>query len=87
MKYNVHHYIEMAYGNKEKIEKAENCGCYYCKRIFNKEQVEFMKEHDGKETAWCPYCNIDSVIDDKSVDAGGEELSIDLLEEIHNKAF
>ena len=87
MKHSVHHYIDMAFGNKEHIEKSDFCGCYYCNRIFNKEQVEYETEPSGVETAWCPFCNIDSVIDNKRVEDGGEELTIDLLEAIHKKAF
>ena len=87
MKHSVHHYIDMAFENKEPIEKADFCGCYYCNRIFNKEQVEYETETSGKQTAWCPFCNIDSVIDNKRVEEGGEELTIDLLESIHKEAF
>ena len=87
MKHNVHYYIDMAYENKEAIEKAETCGCYFCNKLFNKEQVEYQKEQSGKETAWCPFCHIDSVIDNVSVEVGGEELTVGLLEDIHKEAF
>ena len=87
MKHNVHHYIKMAFGNRHYIENAEVCGCYYCNTLFNKEQVEFMEEKDGKYTALCPHCMIDSVIDDKRVAEGGEELTIELLEAVNKEAF
>lgn len=87
MKHSVKHYIDMAFENKESIENAETCGCYFCNRIFNKEQVEYETEQSGKETAWCPYCHIDSIVDNVRIEAGGEELTLELLQEIHEEAF
>jgi len=87
MKHNVRHYIKMAFGNRPYIEDAKTCGCYYCCSLLNKEEIEFMEEKDGRYTAICPNCTIDSVIDDKRVAEGGEELTIELLEAIHKEAF
>lgn len=87
MKYDCRHYIKMAYGNRPQIEESEICGCYYCETIMNKEQVEFLEEKDGRYTGVCPHCGIDSIVTDKGIEAGGEELTLDLLREIRKKAF
>ena len=89
MKHDVHHYIKMAFGNKQHIEQADTCGCYFCGRIFKPTEVKnYITEPNGKgETAECPFCFIDSVIDNKRVADGGEVLSEELLMEVNHKAF
>jgi len=45
---------------REALEKAEQCGCYYCTRIYT---PGFIKEwEDNDKTAICPICGIDSVV-------------------------
>lgn len=47
--------------NKEQIIASKRCGCFYCLKIFNSNEIkEWIK--DEKETAICPYCNIDALI-------------------------
>ncbi len=51
--------------HKEKIMKDTLCGCFYCLKIFNpNEIIDWLKDAQG--TAVCPYCGIDSVIGESS---------------------
>ena len=47
------------------MNEAKICGCFYCGRIFSKKKIEEWAD-DGNGTPICPYCGIDSVLDDAS---------------------
>ena len=47
--------------HKEELQKDKLCGCFYCLKIFNPEEIKFWIK-DTKGTSLCPYCGIDSVI-------------------------
>ena len=49
-----------SFKNVEVIKESTNCGCYYCLKIFDKNEIK--KWYDNKQTAVCPYCGVDSVI-------------------------
>lgn len=65
MKYNitdagVHH---LCCNNRTGVEDSEQCGCFYCCKIFPAEDViEYVGVH--KRNALCPRCGIDSVLPD-----------------------
>lgn len=70
-----------SYANKESVLSSKECGCFYCSRTFNpNEIVEWVRDH--KPTAICPYCGIDSVIGDNSV-----SITKDLLKEMYDYFF
>lgn len=46
--------------NREKIEKTDLCGCFYCKHTFPPENIKEWT--DERKTAICPYCGVDAVI-------------------------
>lgn len=48
--------------NKELIENAEKCYCFYCKKSFGKNEINNYT--DNGQTALCPHCGIDSVLPD-----------------------
>ncbi len=51
--------------NREKLQKDEKCGCFYCLKIFSPSEItDWIPDTDG--TARCPYCGIDSVIGEHS---------------------
>jgi hypothetical protein len=54
--------------NQDEVLASEQCGCFYCLRIFSpKEITEWLKENNRNgATAFCPYCFIDSVIGSNS---------------------
>ena len=56
---------EFSSDHKEQILKDEKCGCFFCLRIFNPNEIVDWIE-DEKGTAICPYCGIDSVIGESS---------------------
>ena len=55
-------YHEYSFNNKKLIEKSDLCGCFYCLKIFKKEEITSYLENE--DTALCPNCEIDSVIPD-----------------------
>jgi hypothetical protein len=80
-------FIKLAFKNKWLIVKAEKCACYYCKTMLEPSEVDYLEEADGKYTAVCPHCGIDSVIDEESVKADGRELNEEFLNELNEYAF
>ena len=70
----------------EEIAQSVFCGCFYCLRVFTREEiVEWTDEDSSKgKTALCSYCNIDSVLGDKS---GLPISDKGFLEEMHSYWF
>lgn len=66
--------------NKKRLLQNNLCGCYYCGRIFNPKEIKEWT--DNLDTAICPYCAIDSVLDEVN---GGTNLNI--LEQMHQRFF
>ena len=60
---------DLSYGNGEDLKKPGiNCGCFFCGAMFDSSELDetcFITEDDGKTTAICPDCGIDSIIYDK----------------------
>ena len=55
--------------HKKEILESETCGCFYCLKTFNPNQIEEWVDDDKAEenkTALCPFCGVDSVLGDKS---------------------
>lgn len=77
--------------NQTEIELSELCGCFYCLRIFHKNEIRewtdwasHSKPHPTHNlTAICPFCFVDSLIGDKS----GFPLNKTFLEKMKNKWF
>ena len=70
--------------NSKEISRSKMCGCYYCEEIFPASSVvEWQDYIDGKATAQCPCCGIDSVIGD----AIKVRITKKLLHELHEYAF
>lgn len=57
-------YHNHSFKNRKEIEESNECGCFYCQRIFHSNEVE--EYIDEGQTAICPYCGIDSVIGNAS---------------------
>lgn len=49
-----------AYFNKDIIEKANICGCFYCRNFFY--PIEIREYCDRGKTALCPRCGIDAIL-------------------------
>ncbi len=57
-------------GSRQKILKSKQCGCYYCLKQFYFTQIDQWLDEDENgigQTAVCPFCWIDSVIGDSTV--------------------
>jgi len=64
---------ESAHGHssrhRDEILASENCGCFYCEKIFPPFAIEewIDDDHQGVgQTALCPGCGVDAVLGDKS---------------------
>lgn len=60
-----------SFRNQDILKQAKRCGCFYCLKIFNPEEItEWTDSSKGDEglpkTAICPYCGIDSIIAEDS---------------------
>ena len=74
--------------NKEAILKSKKCGCFYCIKIFDSDEIiNWIYESENSikgpgTTARCPHCDIDSVLPESN----DYILSIELLTKM-NKTF
>jgi len=68
--------------HRDVLLKDGTCGCFYCLKIFNPNEINFWIEDIGG-TAVCPYCGIDSIIGESS----GYPITIDFLEKMHKHWF
>lgn len=50
---------EISWNNKERLKNADQCGCYYCCRIFDAKEVH---DYCSDTTAMCPYCGIGLIL-------------------------
>lgn len=62
-------YLERIYkfssNHKESVKKSTKAGCFYCRKIFNSKDItEFTF---GDSCAICPYCSVDSILDNIKV--------------------
>lgn len=70
-------------GNWEKKASSKQAGCFFCGEIYSADKVrEYVEELDGRKTALCPCCDIDSVLFDVDV-----EISDDLLRTLQHHYF
>jgi len=68
--------------NRKSINLSTKVGCFYCLKIFS---PTLIKEWTGgpSECALCPFCSIDTLLDNWSVPT----LSIALLKAMHKYWF
>ena len=81
--YQIHH--DYTFANEDYVKSSNKCGCFHCGKIFDASEVEeekYIKEKNGKRTAICPYCGIDSVIPDSKV-----ELTSELIQLMNDEWF
>ncbi len=75
-----------SFKNMEEILSSEICGCFGCLAVMKPVEINWFaeeaKEGDGKtlSTAFCPHCNIDTVIGSSS----GYPISREFLKEMNN---
>lgn len=51
--------------HRVEVEGSERCGCFFCFRTFAPSAIKAWI--DGKQTALCPACGVDSVIGSASL--------------------
>lgn len=52
--------------NKLSLEESGECGCFHCCRLFPPGRVKAWV--DSGTTALCPFCHVDAVLPDRSLD-------------------
>lgn len=70
---------DLANFNKRDVLESRNCGCFHCLKIFP--SFEIRSWVHKRETALCPYCGINSVIGEKSINGVIEENFLILIRE------
>ena len=68
--------------NFEELKSSNRCGCFYCMKIFDKDEVVSWINDDTK-TGICPYCNTDALLGDSSE----YEISHEFLKKMNQKWF
>ena len=71
--------------NIELIEKSKKCYCFYCKSIVDaKEVLDATTPFTRRiQTAFCPRCDIDSLIPD----AIDEKITKEIIDDMHEYWF
>jgi len=75
------------YGHlKSDVLASRMCGCYFCFRVFAKEEVRDygLDRYDQETYAICPYCDIDAVVGDV---IGTHVLTTEWQQERHATSF
>ena len=69
--------------NRQSVLSSKQCGCFFCKKIFDSNLVSehYINDKDGA-TSVCPFCGVDSLLPDNSV-----ELSTELLDVMYQVWF
>ncbi|MGB1200755.1 MAG: hypothetical protein ACPG5R_04265 [Cognaticolwellia aestuarii] len=72
-------------GHESIVKQGVNCGCISCKTVFPVSEIKhWMKEAYVEErTAWCPYCNVDTVVPELE----GVTLTKEVLQEIAHQEW
>ena len=52
-----------SFHNEEILKTATKCGCYCCCTIFSPSEIKRWTDNPPR-TAICPYCGVDSVLDE-----------------------
>ena len=65
------------------VTVPQKCGCFYCCSIFDSSEIKDWTYDIPEYTALCPYCEIDSVIGEKS----GYPITEVFMEEMHDYWF
>lgn len=79
---------KLSCSHAKEVSESDTCGCFYCVSVFPASDVdEWIDELDGEETALCPYCGIDAVLPEASVQSSGFELGIGLLSQMEQHWF
>ncbi len=76
---------KLSFENEELVKRSNICGCFYCGKIFKSTEVTDWCNDANARTAICPYCCIDSVLQE-SLD-GSYELNKELLFEMNKRWF
>jgi len=72
--------------NKEALLADNKCGCFFCCKIFNPQEISgWVGEctEDSIGTALCPYCEIDAII----AEGSGYPITKEFLRAMHQHWF
>lgn len=71
--------------NRHNILLSSQCGCFYCLKLFDPCEIDLWTDivNDVGQTALCPYCDIDSIIDNVTFN----ELDESILKALNRRYF
>ena len=75
---NVKYLHQFSSYNRKEILQSKTCGCFCCLRQFNIDKITkwIDEDEDGVgQSALCPFCEVDAILPDKSVDISSELLA------------
>jgi hypothetical protein len=75
--------LRHAVNNEDEINASEQCGCFHCLEVFDKDEIEEYVEGEDGMSAVCPKCSVESVIGD----AAGFALTEELLDAMRQEMF
>jgi hypothetical protein len=75
---------DYSFKNEDEILSSEVCGCYHCLETFPPVEIfRWTTERDGRKTARCPLCGMDSVLPSIKVPFLDDKTILPLLEKIY----
>jgi len=72
-----------SFRNEDDVAKSETVGCFFCLAISPSGDVDWWEERDGRKTAVCRKCGIDSVI----APASGYPITPEFLQAMRKRSF
>ena len=72
----------LSFENEQAVRSSQICGCFYCRKFFDSSSITEWVDDSNARTALCPYCGIDAVLPDSTV-----ELSDELLARMYEQWF
>lgn len=77
----IHH--GRCFNNWQYVSDSKECGCFYCLRHFDADEITHWYESPNEKSATCPYCYMDSVI----IETEREHVEHDLLCQLNMRFF
>jgi len=72
----------LSYENEQAVLSSQKCGCFYCRKVFDRNSIIEWVDDCNARTALCPHCGVDAVLPDSTV-----ELSDELLIRMYERWF
>lgn len=65
----------LSFENEQAVLSSKRCGCFYCLKFFDSSSIIEWVDDCNSRTAVCPFCGVDAVLPDSTVDLSAELLT------------